>query len=379
MKLDRRTSMSARFRVVVGVGTALAVAAAVSPGFAASNAREAGVQTAKSNLAAAMKLPRFHAPGAPVKMSALSGKNVWILTSTQGVPFVAAIGKAAAQAGGVVGWKMKVNDGKGNVTEWSRILSLAVSQKVDAIITVGASPEVMKSAMAKAKAARIPVVDVATADKTAPLVPGTFSHVSISFYDSGRLQADEAIVRSNGKAHALIMGDNEFPGEVTRVKGMQDEFKKLCPGCKSTVRDNQVAKLATDLSPTTQTLLRKDPSIDYVLPTYDAQALYIIQGIKSAGLAKKVAVISSDAVPSNLDATAKNDVQVADVGEPAGWLGWAAVDEIGRALSKMKPVDENVPLRMFVASNLKGVNTKDENALFGGTYVARYKKLWGMS
>jgi ribose transport system substrate-binding protein len=370
--------MSARSTrgLVVGIGVVVAASVAVAPGLAASRTGQADVAKAAANLAAARKLPKFTPPGAPLDMGSLKGKKVWILTSTQAVPFVAAIGKAAQQAGTAAGWQMKVNDGKGNITEWSRILQLAVAQKVDAVITVGASPEVMKPAMAKAKAAGIPVVDVATADKTAALVPGTFAHVTISFYDSGRLQADEAIVRSKGKANVLLMGDNEFPGEVSRIKGMKDEFAKLCPSCKVTFRDNQVAKLATDMGPTTQTLLRRNPAIDFVLPTYDAQALYIVPAIKSSK--RKVSVISSDAVPSNLDWTAKSDVQVADVGEPAGWMGWASVDEIARALLEMKPVDEGVPLRMFDARNLKGLDTKNENDLFGGSYLVKYKKLWGM-
>src|SRR6185312_13583585 len=132
-----------------------------------------------------------------------------------------------------------------------------------------------------------------------PLVPGTFSHVSISFYDSGRLQADYVIANGKPDTHVLIFGDNEFPGEVTRVQGMKDEFAKLCPDCKVTVQDTQVANLATDLQRTTQTLLRRDPDIAWVLPTYDAQGLYIVAGIKTAGLAKSVKVVGSDAVSDN--------------------------------------------------------------------------------
>jgi ribose transport system substrate-binding protein len=236
----------------------------------------------------------------------------------------------------------------------------------------------MKPQMAKAKKAGIPVVDVLTADQADSLVPGTFAHVSISFYKSGTLQADYVIWKSGGKANVLIFGDNEFPGEVTRVKGMKDEFKKLCPACKVTFQDTQVAKLGTALGQTAQTLLRRDPSIDWVLPTYDAQALYIVPAIKQAGLADKVKVVSSDAVKSNLDWTAKSDVQTADVGEPDQWAGWASVDMIARAMLHMPRVEPGIPLRMFDATNLKGVNTGDASQLFGGSYITQYKKLWGM-
>lgn len=362
--------------IVVAAGLAAAVAA--SPIAARSGHGLSGVDQAKAKVLAAMKMPQFKPPGAAVPMSKLKGKNVWIMTSTLAVPFVADIAHGAQNGAKAAGWKTRLIDGKGNVTEWNRILAEAISQKVDAVISVASSPVVMKPQMAKAKAAGIPVVDVLTADQADPLVPGTFAHVSISFYTSGTLQADYVIWKSGGKANVLIFGDNEFPGEVTRVKGMKDEFKKLCPACKVTFQDTQVAKLGTALGQTAQTLLRRDPSIDWVLPTYDAQALYIVPAIKQAGLAKKVKVVSSDAVTSNLQWTAKSDVQIADVGEPDQWAGWASVDMIARAMLGMPRVDPGIPLRMFDATNLKGVNTADANQLFGGSYVKQYKTLWGM-
>jgi len=177
---------------------------------------------------------------------------------------------------------------------------------------------------------------------------------------------------------AHLFGDNEFPGEVTRVKGMKDEFRKLCPACKVTVQDTQVAKLGTALGSTAQTLLRRDPSIDWVLPTYDAQALYVVPAIKSAGMAKKVKVVSSDAVTANLDFVAKGDVQVFDVGPPDIWIGWAAVDSALRGMLGQDAVEENVPLRVFVKENLQGVDTGDQDALFGSEYRDGYKQLWGV-
>ena len=92
---------------------------------------------------------------------------------------------------------------------------------------------------------------------------------------------------------------------------------------------------------------------------------------------RKIEVIGSDAVPSNLDWIRKGNIQVADVGEPEVWLGWAALDEVARGMLGMKPVDEQIPLRLFVAENLKDVSN-DENELFGGDFVEQYKKLWGL-
>ena len=221
-------------------------------------------------------------PGEPFDIGKLKGKHVWIITSTMAVPFVATIAHGVEAAAKVAGIETTLFDGKGDVSQWNRGMSQAVAQHADGIVTIGASPELMKGPTGEALKQKIPVVDAVTADKTAPLVPGTFAHVSISFYHSGQLQADYAIARSGGTAHVLILGDNEFPGEVSRVEGMQKEFSTLCPKCAVTVQDTQVGNLGVKLGQLTQTLLRRSPDITMVLPTYDAQAIYVVPAIKSA-------------------------------------------------------------------------------------------------
>jgi ribose transport system substrate-binding protein len=344
-----------------------------------ASGQTANQKAAAAKITAASGKPTF-AANPSFDMSSLKGKKVLILTSTNAVPFVANIAKGAAEAAAAVGWTTSSVDGKGSVTEWSRVINQAVSQKVDGIITVGASPSQFKPAVAAAKAAGIPLVDVLTADQQKdPLIDGTFSHVSISFYDSGALQADYVIANGAPDAHVLVLGDNEFPGEVTRVQGMKDEFAKLCPKCSVTVQDTQVANLGTTLQTTTQTLLRRDPKIKWVMPTYDGQGLYVVAGIKAAGLVSSVKVVGSDAVASNLDLIKKDDVQVADVGEPDIQSGWAGVDMLGRALAGQSTVKPNIPLRVFTKDNLQGIDTNDTSALFGDTFRDDYKKVWGIN
>jgi ribose transport system substrate-binding protein len=353
-------------------GATFGLACALSPAASAD-----GVGDAKAEVEKAMAKPQFVPPGEPLDISKLKGKHVWIITSTMAVPFVATIAHGVEAAAKVAGIETSLFDGKGDVSEWNRGMAQAVAQHADGIVTIGASPELMKGPTSDALKANIPVVDAVTADKTAPLVPGTFSHVSISFYHSGQLQADYAIVKSDGKAHVLILGDNEFPGEVSRVEGMQKEFSTRCPDCVVTVQDTQVGNLGVKLGQLTQTLLRRSPDITYVLPTYDAQAIYVVPAIKAANFSNPVEVIGSDAVPSNLDWTRQGNVQIADVGEPEVWLGWAALDSVARGMLGLPAVDEQIPLRLFVGDNLKNVSN-DENDLFGGDFEAQYKKLWGL-
>jgi len=144
-----------------------------------------------------------------------------------------------------------------------------------------------------------------------------------------------------------------------------------------TVQDTQVGNLGVKLGQLAQTLLRRSPDITMVLPTYDAQAIYVVPAIKAANFSNAVEVIGSDAVPSNLDWIRQGNVQIADVGEPEVWLGWAALDEVARGMLGLPAVDEQIPLRLFAKDNIKSLSN-DENELFGGDYAAQYGKLWGL-
>ena len=75
----------------------------------------------------------------------------------------------------------------------------------------------------------------------------------------------------------------------------------MCPDCVVTVEDTQVANLGVKLGQQVQTLLRRNPDVNFVLPTYDAQGIYVVPAIKAANFSNPIEVIGSDAVPSNLD------------------------------------------------------------------------------
>ena len=130
-------------------------------------ARADGLAEAKAEVEEAMQKPKFVPPGEAFDISKLKGKHIWIITSTMAVPFVATIAHGVEEAARVAGIETTVFDGKGDVSQWNRGMAQAVSQHADGIVTVGASPELMKGPMADALKANIPVVDAVTADKTA--------------------------------------------------------------------------------------------------------------------------------------------------------------------------------------------------------------------
>ena len=180
----------APLRHLRSVFLASALAALVGALSLSPAARADGLAEAKADVEKAMQKPVFVAPGAPFDMSKLKGKHVWIITSTMAVPFVATIGHGVEAAAKVAGLETTLFDGKGDVSEWNRGMAQAVAQHADGIVTVGASPELMKGPTGDASKANIPVVDAVTADKTALLVHRTFAELFPSFDVRGLLPCD---------------------------------------------------------------------------------------------------------------------------------------------------------------------------------------------
>ena len=151
-----------RRQLALAAVTATGVAIAALP---PAVARADGLAEAKAEVEKAMTKPQFVAPGEPFDMNKLKGKHVWIITSTMAVPFVATIAHGVEAAGKAAGVETSLFDGKGDVSEWNRGMAQAVAQHADGIVTIGASPELMKGPTADALKGKIPVVDAVTADK----------------------------------------------------------------------------------------------------------------------------------------------------------------------------------------------------------------------
>lgn len=338
-----------------------------------------GIRAARAAVARYERQPKFIGPGSRIPIARARGKSVWVIAVSMSIPFTASVAQGVQLAAARVGISTHVFDGKGTQSEWIRGINEAVSQHANGVVLIGVPLPLVSSALETMHNDHVPFIDVPT-DCKQPLPFGEFGHVCISFTHAGALQADYAIAHAGAKpTHVLLLEDNEYPSEENRLHGMEAEFRKLAPHDTVDVHNTLTSQNATQLGPSTVNLIRRDPRISWVLATYDAQLLYVVPALQQAGLASKVRIVGSDAVSSNLNWTKTNHVQVADVGEPDHWMGWASLDLIARAMLGRKAVNEHIQLRLFSSGNLKGIrNTGNEDRLFGGNYRARYARLWGL-
>jgi len=123
-----------------------------------------------------------------------------------------------------------------------------------------------------------------------------------------------------------------------------------------------------------------DPSIDYVIPTYDSMSQYAVPAILAARAAGRVRIATFNGTPFVLKLLEDGDVVSMDAGESLSWLGWASMDQAFRVIADEKPVpSEHTPLRVFDDGNVGETGRPPRPDMgYSTAYVDGYRKLWGV-
>lgn len=339
-----------------------------------------GIAAAKALVAAAEAPVSFIAPGGPISVKAQAGKTLWIVSADLSIPFHQNIANAFCDAAQTAGLKCQRFDGHGSTSTQAQGIQQAIAARAAGIALISIDVKFVKTAVSDANAAHIPVIGILNTDAHAQPQAGTAGEATIDYVKSGELMAAYAIANQDGPVHALYFSVPEFYTVTFEINGVKQAFQKYCSS--SCTLDNFTSEIATFKTQTqteTQSQLLAHPNTNWILSSFDAQALFQIPVIKSAGYGSKVRLTSINAVTANLDFIKQGNVQVADIGNSNGWLGWAAVDRLLRALSGQPPAVSEVPIRLFDQQNLQGKDTGNEDQLFGTDFKTHYKALWGVS
>jgi ribose transport system substrate-binding protein len=390
----------ARFRVGVAVPVVLALVIAgcgssSSSSSSTSNAASSGstsasggssdVQAAKAAYEAYMGPYTWKSPGPAFDARKAAGKTVWYIGTDMSIPILQTISGQLKQALATVGVNLQICDGKGEPTQWNACATDAVDRHANAIIVESFPPQLIAGPLGRAKAAGIPVINGNNTDPTGPLSAGTDANVAFQYSKSGRLTADWVIADSNGKANVLVIATSDVPNSAAVVNdGYLAEFKAKCPGCTVTTKDIPISQWSTGLAPLTQSALTSNPNLGYIIPAYDGMSTFVDPAIQSAGKASSVKVATFNADLQPMQEMAKHNIIYVDVGSHNTYEGWAYADQALRLMTGTKPVpNEFVPIRVFTRDNVGSLQltqaATDSGVWFGpATYVAEYKKLWGV-
>jgi ribose transport system substrate-binding protein len=368
--------------------SAIAAAGGV-PGFAAtlsSGHSAAGIAAAQADVKRYSVLPKWQAPGPPVKASKARGKTCAYVPVAAGIPFTNFSYAGFKAAAKVVGVKTKFFSTAGSPQTWSQAIEQAVGQNVDCIVTQGVNLAVVQSAVHRAAKAHIPIIESFIREPQLGPNPGGFAEVAPSCKAVGVALGAYAVVQSKQKIDATIFTSSDSPCSNPLVSGIQSEMAKTCgSGCKTHVVDVPVADWATKLGSETSSALTSRPDTNWLFPLYDGEMGYVIPAVRQAGAVTKVQAGSYNATPGIVGDIPGHLVLTADVGSPYTWYGYGLMDEALRAMTGMKAAPgakEQIPIVLFTSSNFtSAMNKQPPDTWYGaaGKSVASdFQKLWGI-
>jgi ribose transport system substrate-binding protein len=350
---------------------------------AASSGGSGIVAEARKMVAQANKPLEFKPPGPAIDASKLKGKTVAIVTVDERVPILSIANKATKEAAKEAGIKVTTWDAKSQVNRMQQGIEQAVRQ-ADAMILTGIPIAAVQGALEDAKKAKIPSVSVlnnqpdanAPGQGAGPLVNATSAP---NYEHGGALVAAKAVVDTDGKVNATIFDTKEITPSPDVVRGMKSILDK-CGDCKVDTNTTPLAEWATALTPKAQSVVRKNPNLNYILPIFDDMGVFITAGVQQANAADRVKVAALDGTPAALKVIQEGDVFTANPGQPTGWLGWHALDQAMRLMLGEKPGNPEIPSRLLDDENLQGVDVENVDAPYGDPkYREGFRQLWGLS
>jgi len=240
-----------------------------------------------------------------------------------------------------------------DVERQMQIVENLIQAHVDALaLTPSGSREVVP-AVAKANAAKIPVVIVDTRlDAAAASAAGvnTVTFVGSDNYRGGQIIGEYLVKASNGTAKVAVL--EGIPGHETgdsRVRGFREAIKSS-PGV--TIVASQPANWERDQGFTVfQNILQAHSEIDTVFACNDIMALGAIEAIAAAGKTGKVRVLGFDAIDDARKAIADGRME-ATVAQFPDEMGRSAIEAALHALkNETVPKETNVRIGLVTKEN----------------------------
>lgn len=345
----------------------------------ATGAGGADVQKAKDAVTAAQALQTaWTGPTSSPKPPA--GANVIYVSSDQNNPFASQFGTYLKQAAAKLGWHVSIIDGKGTPSGWSDGLRQAIASKPGAIVTSAQAPSVQQP-LAEAAAAGIPVLGLHSAAAPGPdPADHLFTNITSDPAAAGRVMVDWAIADSNGKAHIVIVGDDQYPVSNLKRDAMVAAIK-TCSGCTLEKNANvPVGTAATDLPTQLTSWLQSYAKPLYVLSVADFYFDVGLSSLKNLNVPKSdLRLAATDGTTQAYQRVRTGQYQVVTVPEPTELLAWQAADEVDRALNHQPPSTFTQPIYIVTKDNINSQGGDKDQFVPQNDYKARYEKLWGVS
>ena len=349
--------------------------------------------TASANVSEAQSLAKkavapisnWQPAGQTFDASKAKGKSMFYISVSLSIPFEQYMLQGMKEGAAIVGATAVGFDAKSSVAEATRGVGEAIQAKAGVIFIDGFPPTLLAPAIAQAKAAGIPVL-TANSQEAGPLLPGypdgVVGSATHSFATPGKIEADWIVADSKGNANIIYLRSADVPVITDSEKdAFVNELNRLCSSCKVQVVDVPTSQWS-QLTPKTASMIRANPNVNYFVPDFDGEVIFMVPGVTSANAQSKVKIVSFNATPSVMQNLKQRYVVAAETGGPNLLQGWAFADEGLRVLSGQQPLNDlNIPTRLFDATNIDSIDLSlQESEWYGvGDYRAKFKRQWGVS
>lgn len=276
------------------------------------------------------------------------------------------------EAADILGWNVIRLDGQVNPAVQLEAVNSLINQNVDAIILNSIFAGTIGDAMDNAQAAGIPVITSFSGDPT-PF--GGLMDINIDNIAAGR--AAGAYMVTQGGGGVAIFDHNDSPHVALRAEGLRSALEELAPNGYEIVFDEFIpgASIGPPLEDQASAMLQANPqgTIDWVFAGFDAILTSVVRAIDRAGR-DEIRGIAYDANLENLNFIREGRVQVASIGYPLEWTGWALVDELNRHLQGEPTNESYIAFRLITKDNLP-----PEGQTWQGDFDFRskYQEIWG--
>jgi ribose transport system substrate-binding protein len=351
-----------------------------APSAAAGGAK---VEAAQALLDKYSSEPAFSPPGPAIDaVAGMKGKKVMEIPITSEIPLTQVIATEMSKQARRVGFELKVWENQGKSDQWVQGMETAIAQRYDAVDLLGIDPKLLKPQIDKARAAGVKVTSSHLAGFGWEVPDYIDGAVRLPYYEVGRLLAAWAIVQTEGKANTLAIVAEDLASTADVVKGIEDEFARDCPDCKLATRNVPTTQWASGVQKEVSSGLQRDPTVNYLLPIYDAMTQFAAAGLQVSGKSGKVGMASFNGTPFALEMVADGKLDM-NIGENEVWIARAILDAAMRAAMD-EPVPgnsyEKAPLLVFTKANVANAGTPPDPAKgYGDAYEAGFDELWGLS
>ena len=222
-----------------------------------------------------------------------------------------------------------------------------IGQKVDAIIMNPCEVEASSPAVAKALAAKIPIINVNSETSASPS-----AFVGSDDVESAKIALRYLAKKLGGKGNILMM--QGYMGQAAQIKREQGarEILKEYPGLKLIAQQTAEWDRAQAMSLMENWVQSYGSQINAVFAHNDEMGLGAVKALQAAGIKDKVVVVSIDAIPDALQSVKKGELD-ATIFQNAQQQGSKAI-EAAVKLAKGQPYEQKtlIPFQLITKENV---------------------------